>query len=109
MNNVILIYITCKNVSEAKRIGKILLEKRLCGCINILPKIHSLYFWPPKSGTIEEANEAILLAKTISSKYQKLETLIHQIHSYDTPDVMAIPLSHMDKKYEDWLMGEINK
>ncbi len=50
----LLVYIPCKNLSEAETLGRVLLQKKLCGCINILPEIASLFFWPEASKTIEK-------------------------------------------------------
>lgn len=109
MTDILLCYITCESIDQAQRIGKHLLAKHLCACINIIPSMQSAYFWPPKSEKIEEANEVILIAKTIESKYQALEDEVHRIHTYNTPCVIAIPATHVSKKYYDWLLGELNQ
>ena len=59
----ILIYVVCKDIIEAKDIGKKLLKKRLLACVNILEGMKSMYFWPPGSEDIQEADETILLIK----------------------------------------------
>lgn len=107
MTNMILVYITCEDVEQAKKIGKHLLDKRLCVCINIFPNMQSACFWPPKSDKIEEANEVVLIAKTLESKYQDLEDEVHKIHTYEIPCVFAIPVTHVAKKYYDWINGEL--
>ena len=107
MTEMILVYITCKNVKQAKAIGTHLLQKRLAGCINIFPKIHSLYFWPPKSRKIESANETVILVKTIKSKYKTIESEVHKVHTFQTPAIFAIPLLDMERKYLTWLTNEI--
>ncbi len=105
----ILIYITCQDQIEAKRIGHCLLEKRLCGCINIFSTMHSIYFWPPKSDVIEEADESVLIIKTIKSKYLEIEKEIHKIHHSDTPCIFSIQIDQVDGKYYQWLVGEITE
>lgn len=107
MTNVLLVYITCESVKQAKQIGKHLMDKRLCACVNIFPEMMPMFFWPPKSGTIDESKEVVLITKTIESKYQELEDEVHKVHSYDTPCVIAIPTQHMSKKYYDWLIEEL--
>lgn len=107
MTDMILVYITCEGVEQAKKIGKHLLDKRLCVCINIFPNMQSAYFWPPKSEKIEEANEVVLIAKTLESKYQALEDEVHKVHTADTPCIFAIPVSRVDKKYYEWIKGEL--
>lgn len=107
MTDMLLVYITCESVDQARQIGKHLMEKRLCACVNIFPDMQPMFFWPPKSGTIDESKEVVLIAKTIESKYQGLEDEVHKIHTYDVPCVFAIPVQHVAKKYYDWLVGEI--
>lgn len=107
MSDLILIYITCESVEQAKEIGKHLMEKRLCACANIFPQMQPMFFWPPLSGIIDESKEVVLIAKTIEAKYEELEEEVLKIHSFDTPCVMAIPLKHVSKKYYDWLVGEL--
>lgn len=103
----ILVYITCESVDQAKSIGKHLMNKKLCACVNIFPEMQPMFFWPPKSGTIDESKEVVLIAKTIESKYSDLEAEVSKIHSYDIPCIFAIPVTHVAKKYYDWLVGEM--
>jgi periplasmic divalent cation tolerance protein len=103
----ILVYITCSSSEEARKIGRILLEKRLAACINILPHMESLSLWPPKTGKIESANETVLLAKTMISKLKSLESEVAEIHSYDTPAIIAVPTVGVNKKYFDWISAEL--
>ena len=107
MSNIILVYITFEDREEAERIGRELLKKRLVACVNIINNVHSMYLWPPKKGRIEEANEVILLCKTLESKWKKVEKEVTKIHSYSTPEIAAIPFIHMNKKYSDWLKEEL--
>lgn len=107
MNDMLLVYITCKSNREAETIGRVLLRKRLVACINIIDGMHSAYFWPPGKDRIEEARETILLCKTIASKWKSVEREVLILHSYDTPDIMALPVPYVSKKYADWLLGEL--
>jgi len=106
---IILIYVTCNNRKEAEKIGRHLLVKRLCGCINIFPVMHSIYYWPSKSNTIEEADESVLIIKTKKSKYSEIEKEIHKIHHSDTPCIFSIKIDQVNAKYYQWLVGEISE
>jgi periplasmic divalent cation tolerance protein len=108
MKDLLLVYITCESVEQARAIGTHLMNKRLCACVNIFPEMQPLFFWPPKENKIDESKEVVLIAKTIESKYQALETEVHTVHSYEVPCVIALPTSHVSKKYYDWLVGELN-
>ena len=109
MTDILLIYVTCASVEEAKKIGKKLLEKRLCACVNIIDNANPMFLWPPKSGKIDESQETILLVKTLEKKYSGVEREITKLHSYDTPCIIAIPAVHVAGKYYDWLKEEIER
>ncbi len=103
--NPILVFIDCQDKVEAEDISRMLLTKRLVACVNILTHpVHSLYFWHEH---IEEANEIILLAKTFDEKWDEIEKTVLKVHSYDTPGILAIPLSYVSKKYLSWMKKEI--
>ena len=108
MTDLLLCYITCESVAEAKKIGTHLLQNKLAGCINIFPHMNPMFLWPPKSGTIDESSEVVLIAKTIGSKFQQLEKEVTRIHSFDTPCIIAIPTAHVSKDYYDWIVGELS-
>ena len=107
METMILIYITCELKEQAEDIGRHLLNKRLVGCINIIPGMHSMYFWPPGKNRIEEVDEVILLCKTLDTHYKKVETAVLAMHSYENPAIFALPITHMSKKYTSWLTSEL--
>ncbi len=105
----ILIYVTCRDTKEAEKIGRHLMSKKLCACVNIVPDTHSLAFWPARTGEIEESNEAVLLVKTVEEKYGEIEKEVVKIHSYELPCIFSIKVDSVYKKYEDWLKGEIEE
>lgn len=107
MTDMILCYITCDSVQQAKEIGKHLMGKRLCACVNIFPEMEPMFFWPPKSGKIDESKEVVLIAKTLESKYALLEKEVAKIHTYDVPCIFSLPVTHVSKKYYDWIVGEL--
>lgn len=104
----ILIYITCESTEEAKSIGKHLMTKKLCACVNIFPEMQPMFFWPPKSGVIDESKEVVLLVKTIAEKYDEVEKEVVKIHSYETPCIFSIPVGKVNEKYFNWLVGELD-
>lgn len=84
----IFIYITCNDIKEAKKIGRLIVEKKLGGCVNIWP-VESIYFW---EGEIREDQEVAFLVKTLESKLQEIESLIQKNHSYSVPCVAALDI-----------------
>ena len=98
-----IIYSTTSSVEEARKIARIIVEEKLAACVNIIPKIESIYRW---QGKIEEDNESILLAKTIDKNVDQVIQRIKENHSYDVPDIVAIPITHGFKEYLDWVEDE---
>lgn len=107
MIGMVVVVITCKDKVEATRIAKTLLAKKLVACVKVMPAAHSLYLWPPKSGNIKEADEVMLLCKTLESKWVAIEKEVLAIHSYDTPELYALPVSSVSQKYLKWLTDEM--
>jgi len=101
MPQLVFIYITCKNKSEAKRIGKALLQEQLAACVNIFDGMYSIYRW---KGKMEMANESVLIAKTTKKLYPELSRKVKQLHSYSVPCILQIPVTAGNKKYIEWLM-----
>ena len=91
-------------MKEAKTIGKKLLENRLVACINIIEKIHSMYWWKKK---IQKDTECILLAKTKTSTVEKVIKTVKEIHSYDCPGIISIPIEKGNRKYLEWIDKEV--
>jgi periplasmic divalent cation tolerance protein len=108
MDELLLVYTTWESAEQAKKAGKHLLEKRLCGCINIYPKMIPMFWWPPKANKIDESKEVMMMMmKTLKRKYEELEKEIYKIHTYDVPCIIAIPTYKVGKDYYDWIKGEI--
>lgn len=93
-----LIYITCKDKSEAKNIAKHLLEKKLIACANFFP-INSMYWW---EGKIHDDKEFLLLAKTTKKNASKVKKEVKKLHSYDIPCILEIDVDG-NKEFIDWV------
>jgi len=93
-----LIEVTCKNEEEAKQVGKAIVEQKLAFCANIIPKISSYYFW---KGELQEDEEALLVLKT-NKEFKLVKTRIEELHSYDTPAIIEIPVGKVNEKYLNW-------
>ncbi len=98
-----IIYSTTGSIEEARKIARMLVEEKVVACVNIIPKIESIYRW---KGNIEEDNECVLLAKTTDKNIDKAIQRIKELHSYDVPDIVAIPITHGFKDYLDWVEEE---
>lgn len=99
----ILVLTTVPNSEKAEEIAIKLVEERVSACVTIIPGRASFYWW---EGKIEREEEFVLLAKTRSSLYKKLEELLLSLHPYTVPEIIALPIVEGFKKYIDWLRKE---
>lgn len=99
------IYITCANRTEALTIGRKLVEERIVACINIIDGMTSCYWW---EGNIEEATEAILIAKTSGENVDTLIIRVKQLHSYDVPCVVSLPIEAGNADYLAWISESVS-
>ena len=98
-----LAYMTAATVEEAKAIGRALVEERLAACVNVIPGMISLYRW---DGEMEEAEEAVLIAKTRAETFDALAKRVGEIHPYDTPCVLRLDISAGLPPFLDWIAAE---
>jgi len=99
----VLAYVTAGSREEALRIGRALVEERLAACANVLDGMTSVYRW---NGAVEEAPEAVLIAKTRADLFDRLTDRVRALHSYDTPCVVEVKLGRGNPAFLDWLEAE---
>ena len=101
--NATLVYMTAGSVAEARAIGASLVERRLAACINILPGMLSQYRW---EGSVQTDEEAVLIAKTRTELVDALTAHVREIHSYDCPCVVAVPIEGGNPEFLQWIADE---
>jgi periplasmic divalent cation tolerance protein len=94
---------TIDSEKKAHALQGLLLEHRAAACVHVLGPLHSAYWW---QGKIEEAQEWLCVAKTRTSEYQRLESLIKQNHPYETPEIIALPIVAANQNYLEWIRTE---
>ena len=99
----VFVYTTYPSIVEAEEAGRALVEQRLCACVNILPGMVSYYWW---NDAIERGEEAVMIVKTRASLSEQVSTAIKQMHSYEVPAIIVIPLESVDPDYHAWLEAE---
>jgi periplasmic divalent cation tolerance protein len=104
MTDKIVILSTCANEGEAERIARALLEARLAACVNVVPRIRSFYRW---QGAIEAGPECLLVIKSSRPLFDALRTALEQTHSYEVPEVIALPILEGSASYLDWLQANL--
>lgn len=91
---------TAGSEEEGARIAKSLLERKLCACVNLVPKVRSLYRW---EGAVQDDAEVLLIMKTTQDKLQALADHLAEIHSYEVPEVLAVAVDQGSASYLEWL------
>ena len=105
-SSVVMVYTTTSNEDEARHIGKILVERRLVACVNIISNMSSVYWW---KGVVEEDNECIMIAKTTKDRIDEITAAIKDIHSYELPCIVVLPIISGLEPYLDWLIDETHQ
>lgn len=99
-NDYLIVLITTAKKEEAEKIAQKLLEEKLIACANIIGPVFSLFWW---SGKIEKAEEHVILMKTRCEMFEKIAEKVKALHSYEVPEIIAIPLIRGFKPYLEWL------
>jgi len=95
------VLVTCGSEEEASRIARALVNTRLAACVNIIESpVRSIYRW---KGRVETASEHLLVIKTLRSRLRAIQDALTRLHSYDTPEMIALPIAEGSRKYLAWL------
>lgn len=96
----IVVFMTAASGEEATRLADLLIGAHLAACVQILPEMESVYRW---EGNIERQSEILLLAKTTRARFADLEREVRALHSYQTPEIVAVPIVAGSNPYLEWL------
>ena len=96
---------TASSVDEARRLARMLVDERLAACVSLVPSVESIYRW---QGKVEEATETLLLIKTTAERLAHLETRMLTLHSYDTPELLVLPVEAGSAPYLRWLLESVD-
>jgi len=98
----IVVLMTASSAEEAKRIAESLVNQKLAACVQILPGMESVYVW---KGETQYEPEVLVLAKTTRNNFAELERQVRALHSYETPEIIALPIISGSQPYLEWLSG----
>jgi periplasmic divalent cation tolerance protein len=101
MMDTIVVLVTCGSLREARTIARKLVERRLAACGNVVEApVRSIYRW---KDTVESAKEFLLVLKSSRQRFAALEAAVQKLHSYDVPEILALPVSGGARAYLDWI------
>ena len=102
----VVIFITTGTDEEAQEVAKALLKNRDAACVNIVPKINSFFWWRSK---LDSSQESLLIVKSKASLVSEIVRLVKEVHSYETPEIFALPIIGGNPDYLDWIGKEIKQ
>jgi periplasmic divalent cation tolerance protein len=106
MTDKIVILCTCDKESEAETLARTLVEARLAACVNLLPRVRSIYRW---KGAVETAEEWLLVIKTSRSLFRDVQSAVEKAHSYEIPELLALPLVDGSADYLNWMSQSLKE
>lgn len=104
MTDKIVVLSTCGSAEEAEKIATTLVEAQVAACVNIVPGMRSIYGW---KGAVERATEWMLLIKTRRELFARVEEEMRKLHSYQVPELIALPVVEGSESYLAWIDGEV--
>jgi len=96
----VVVLVTAKDKKEARKISTALIKAKLAACVNIVDKVDSVFFW---AGKIDQAKESLLVIKSKQEKMPRIIKLVRSLHSYEVPEIIAIPIIAGDRPYLRWI------
>lgn len=100
MTDKIVVLSTCASEDEAGQLARTLVERRLAACVNVIPHMRSYYRW---EGNLENAEECLLVIKSTRERFAALRSVLETAHSYEVPEVIALPVLDGSENYLNWL------
>ena len=102
----ILVLMAASSKDEAKQIVRSLLEEKLIACANMIDSVSSVFWWQDK---IEEAKEVLVIMKSHQELFKRLSTRVKELHSYDTPEILALSIVDGSIQYLEWMKKVLNR
>jgi len=102
MSDALVALSTVASLEDAERIARALVERRLAACVNVVPGLTSIYAW---KGAVETERELLLVIKTRRQRFEELRAALVELHPYEVPELIALPVEAGHAPYLDWLQA----
>jgi periplasmic divalent cation tolerance protein len=102
-NGILIVFVTAATAAEAAKISEFVVKSRLAACATTFPVVHSMYWW---EGKIVNDQESVVMLKTTAANFGGLQDAIRSMHSYETPEIIAVPVTHGLPQYMAWIAAE---
>ncbi len=104
MTDKIVVFCSCASAGEAEKLARHLVETKVAACVNVLGGMRSFYRW---KGALEDASEFLLIIKSSRPAFERLRAEIEKVHSYELPEILALPVIDGSESYLNWLNAEL--
>jgi periplasmic divalent cation tolerance protein len=104
MTGKLIVFVTCQGAGEAESIARTVVEEHLAACVNVMPGVKSCYMWERE---MKWSEEVLLLIKTTEARFLALQGRIRELHSYDVPEIVAVPIEIGFDKYLEWVAQSV--
>ena len=104
MGDTCIVFVSCESREQAEKIAAQVVEGRLAACVNVLTGIRSCYVW---EGKLTWSDEVLLLLKTTAARFPALESRIRELHSYEVPEIIAVPIEAGSPSYLQWVRDSV--
>lgn len=105
MTEAVVVLVTTSGEDEANRIACALVDERLVACVNLLGAVRSIYRW---QGEVQSDAEVVMMIKTTRDRFDVVERRVRELHSYEVPEVIAIPIAAGSAPYLDWIAQQVS-
>jgi len=105
MPSALVVLVTCPSRRHAATLATALVRRRLAACVNLVPDVHSVFWW---NGKIDRARETLLVIKTTAARFEALRRAVRALHPYDVPEILALPVRRGHPPYLQWIRHSVS-
>lgn len=100
----LMVFVTCPSAKQARQLARVLIDRRLAACVNLLPNLDSLFWW---QGKVDRAREVLLIIKTTEQRFPALQQAVTSLHPYEVPEILALRVERALPRYHQWVQQSL--